>query len=73
MANLSRKDCEDHILNEFKKIINIYHDYNPTGTHLLLSYDQNNENEVTYDIRNAYYDRDSIDYVKSINYTKIEG
>lgn len=71
MANLSRKDCEDHILNEFKKIIDIYHDYNPTGIHLLLSYDQ--DDQIVYSIRNAYYDRDSIDYVKSINYTKIEG
>lgn len=58
---MDRHDCEKIILEKLKDIISIYHEYNPNGKYLTLSYSQGEEFEgiEIFNINNAYFGEDS--------------
>lgn len=61
---MNRQDCEKIILEKMKDIVAIYHEYNPDGNYLTLSYlDEQSQPMIMFN--NRHYDEDSenpIDY-----------
>jgi len=55
---MNRAECEEKIIEEFKKIVEIYHQYNPAGTYLTLAY----LDDDWMHVNNRYYNEESPDY-----------
>ena len=51
---MQRKDVELALLQKLEEIVEMYHQYNPGGDYLQLSYVDGN-----FHVNNAYYDADS--------------
>ena len=55
---MNRSECEEKIIEEFKKIVEIYHQYNPAGTYLSMVY----MDDDWLNVNNRYYNEESPDY-----------
>lgn len=64
---MDRRQCESLIMEKLEEIVAIYHEYNPEGRYLSLTYI--NDSGEYFDIVNRYYDEDK-EY--QINYNSIE-
>lgn len=66
---MDRRQCESLIMEKLEEIVAIYHEYNPEGRYITLTY-ANYSGAEYFDIVNRYYDEDK-EY--QINYNNIEG
>lgn len=55
---MDRKDCEKIILEKLKDIVAIYHEYNPDGEYLMLSYNKEDRIKDNFSFNNSYWDDD---------------
>lgn len=68
---MERRDCEIIILALMKQIAEIYHQYNPDGKYLTLTYIKDDDDGTDYiDFNNRYYDEDK---EHQLNYNTIYG
>jgi len=51
---IARKECELAILDKLQEIVDIYHDYNPDGEYLSLSYNAI-DGDVFKSVNNCYW------------------
>lgn len=61
---MNRAECEEKIIKEFERIVEIYHKYNPAGTYLSMAY-----LDDWINVNNRYYDEESPDYELPIQVT----
>ena len=55
---MDRHDCEKIIIDKMKDIVDIYHEYNPEGEYLMLTYRKDDDGIDQVSFNNAHWEDD---------------
>ena len=64
---MGRKECEKLIAEKLQEIVDIYHQYNPQGAYLAMTYYKDSEHE-SVSVNNCYWDGGE-DHVRPLDST----
>ena len=66
---MNRKECEAAILEKMQEIVAIYHQYNPEGSYLSLTYmDDEGDGYIMFNNRCWQFDEDDLEDGEDVNF-----